>query len=181
MEQIKNPYSREAPRIFSVGEVLEALAVCPFTAYRIAAETGLTTTSVSNYMSGKNRPAVMARKILAAYLGLDEYEEYKRNEIAQGRTPREYKEFIEERGYMPLKGQQQPQFSDPLYTRSVGPEPNLFSEPLGVEDPRFAMLERMQKELKVAYDTIQEQRVTIEEYRRQIAQLWGMLQQTKEK
>jgi len=89
-----NVKSPQETHNFSREEILWALKLCPYTSYRIAAETGITQATIQNYRTGRSKPSPNITRQLYQYLRLAEYYPYHHS--------LGYLEFVEQYGLRPL-------------------------------------------------------------------------------
>lgn len=80
---------------FTREDILTALKICPYTSYRIGAETGITQASIQNYRTGRSKPSAQIARTLATYLRLSEY-------VTEHKSDMDYLHFLEKYGVNPL-------------------------------------------------------------------------------
>jgi len=159
---------------FTRADILTALKICPYTSYRIGAETGITQASIQNYRTGRSRPSVQIARSLASYLRLYEY-------VTQHKDEMDYLEFLEKYGVNPLVEPKPVTIGyvdgyTPKTTKEEGDtmeQPGLHADVvLGRERQEYEeALDAVHEQIDALHALVLAQKKTIDNYKREIERL----------
>lgn len=136
--------------------LLDALDKCPYTAYRIASESGLSITAIANYQKRKQKPSKLAADLLDRYLRVREYQAAADRALAAGQTPEPYEEFIKRVGYLNADAVANQETAAAL--RGAYQQPGLFPAeevpPVTEKDEYLRIFLPLKNELEAAHNLI---------------------------